>query len=80
MDKNTVADEFTILQQLDIELNPRMNAGEIKACEELRLACKYSLNTEKIRLYFLFLNNLAHSKKLIMKDNEQAPAVVKNTR
>jgi len=79
MDTTTTRDEFLILKQLDIELYPRMNYRERWEAYVLKERAK-KLGARDVEDYFIFLNNLAHEKKLIMKDKDVMPAVVKNTR
>lgn len=79
MDETTAKDEFNILEQLEIELDPRMSEQERWEASCLnRLARK--LKPSDIKEYFLYLNRKAHASGLIMKDRESAPGVVRNTR
>ncbi len=79
MDDTTTKDEFAILEQLEIELDPRMTEQERWEAEVLNRRAR-KLSPVAIKDYFIYLNRIAHSKKLIMKDKDLAPAVVKNTR
>jgi len=79
MDDTTTKDEFAILEQLEIELDPRMTEEERVIANGLNKKAR-SLRSIEIKRYFLYLNRLAHDKGLIMKDRETAPAVVMNTR
>lgn len=65
MDETTRSDELTILEQLEIELDPRMTSQERWESEILRRRAR-GLMSEPIREYFIFLNRLAHQKGLIL--------------
>jgi len=77
METENAEDDFIILDSLDIELIPRMNEEEIAASSEKRLLCLQGKNKAKTREWFIYLNVLAHSKKLIMKDSDQMAGVIR---
>ena len=79
MDEKTYKDEFAMLEELEIELDPRMSEVERW---EADILCRRArrLKPADIKDYFIFLNRLAHSKGLIMKDRDMLPGVVRNTR
>lgn len=79
MDQDTVKDEFYILEQLEIELDPRMDEEERWEASVLNFYAA-KMNKRAIKEYFLYLNRIAHAKGLIMKDKSQMPAVVGNAR
>jgi len=78
MDQETLKDEFYILEQLEIELDPRMSELERWEADVLNYYAS-KLKRLAIKNYFIYLNRLAHSKGLIMKDREGGPAVTRNT-
>jgi len=70
-------DDFLLLESLDIELDPRMNVDERNQSELLRGRCVNGKNKQMIRDWFVFLNRLAHDKKLIMKNSDQMAGVIR---
>lgn len=76
MDQTTQKDEVYILEQLEIELDPRMTEQERYYADFLNGKAK-SLKPLAIKNYFIFLNRIAHEKGLIMKDKETLPGVIK---
>lgn len=79
MDERTRQDEFSMLEQLQIELDPRMNEQERWQGWLLNKRAS-NLNKHMITDYFLFLNRIAHDKGLIMKDQDTLPAMLRNTK
>lgn len=80
MDDTTTRDEFAILEQLEIELDPRMSYVERAEAEYFNKLARKSLSPIAIKEYFRYLNRTAHLKGLIMKDKSVLPGVVENTR
>lgn len=68
-------DDWLILNQLHQELDPRMNADERIASEDLMRRSK--ARPCLIRDYFLVLYRFAHKEGLIMKDSDNLPGVIR---
>ena len=67
--------EFKILEDLDMELDPRMNDKERGEAETLRHLAEKN-PTRYNRDYFIFLNRFAHKQGLIMKDIKVTPGIL----
>ena len=79
IDDDNSKDEFRILHLLDVLLDPRMTEQERWEASVLSSKAMKGYDYSKIRDYFIYLNRIAHSKGLILKDKDTLPAVIRNT-
>lgn len=71
---------FRAVDSLYCELDPRMEKHELQLHYKLRINAKNSLrknDLEPLREWFLHLNRFAHSQKLIMRDADTMPGVIR---